>query len=84
MGYFLGFDVSTTATKAVLVDGAGRVVATGSSGYALSVPRPLWAEQDPALWWRAAVESTRAALEQAGVGASSSVRAVGLTGQMHG
>ncbi|MEM1178738.1 MAG: xylulokinase [Acidobacteriota bacterium] len=83
MAYFLGFDVSTTATKAVLVDEGGRVASTASSAYDLSVPKPLWAEQDPELWWRAARESVRAAMEKVGAGAAS-IRSIGLTGQMHG
>lgn len=50
MSHFLGIDVSTTATKALLADGAGRVVATGSATYDYETPRPRWTEQDPALW----------------------------------
>ncbi|MGZ8566724.1 MAG: xylulokinase, partial [Actinomycetota bacterium] len=46
-------------------------------------PRPLWSEQDPALWWHATGIAVRAALDAAGVDASA-VEAVGLTGQMHG
>ena len=83
MSYFLGIDVSTTATKAVLVDEKGRVAATAVNGYELSIPRPLWAEQDPALWWTAAQKSIREALAKVDA-APSEVVAVGLTGQMHG
>ncbi len=49
MTCLLGIDVSTTATKAVLVDEHGRTVAVASSTYDLSTPKPLWAEQDPLL-----------------------------------
>ncbi len=83
MGVVLGIDVSTTATKAVLVDGAGRVVGIASSGYGFEAPRPLWSEQDPALWWAAAQEAIPRALAVAGL-AGDDVEAVGLTGQMHG
>jgi xylulokinase len=82
-GLVLGIDVSTTATKAILVDPDGRVVAAGAAEYPLSVPRPLWSEQDPALWWSGATTAIRAALATAGV-AGAEVAAVGLTGQMHG
>ncbi|MDX1501372.1 MAG: xylulokinase [Thermoanaerobaculia bacterium] len=81
--HLLGIDVSTTATKAVLVDAGGRVAAVGSSPHGLATPRPLWAEQEPDEWWGAA----RAAVGEALVAASAeaaSVVAVGLTGQMHG
>ena len=50
-GYVLGIDVSTTATKAVLVDPAGAVAGVGLAEYGFETPRPLWSEQDPALWW---------------------------------
>ena len=49
--HVLGIDVSTTATKAILVDEAGEVVGVGSAEYDYDVPRPLWSEQDPQLWW---------------------------------
>jgi xylulokinase len=83
MSLLLGLDVSTTATKAVLVDGSGTVVGVGSSAYGLETPRPLWAEQDPNLWTEAAPRSIERALEAAATDASA-VEAVGLTGQMHG
>lgn len=79
----LGIDVSTTATKALLIDDSGNVVAVAATEYSFETPRPLWSEQDPALWWNGAVRSIRLALEQAGVDGSA-VDAIGLTGQMHG
>lgn len=82
-GLVLGIDVSTTATKAVLVDESGDVRATASSGYDLMVPEPLWAEQDPERWWQAAQIAIRLALEEADA-TGADVCAVGLTGQMHG
>ena len=51
MGVVLGIDVSTTATKALLVDERGAVLGVASSGYPFDQPHPLWSEQDPALWW---------------------------------
>ena len=83
MGLVLGIDVSTTATKAILMrpDGAVRGVASASYGY--DTPRPLWSEQDPRLWWDGAVAAVRGVLADDGT-AGSEVEAVGLTGQMHG
>lgn len=83
MAFVLGLDVSTTATKAVLVDESGKVSATGVSDYDFSSPQPMWSEQDPALWWQATQVAIRSALESIGVGADQVV-AIGLTGQMHG
>jgi xylulokinase len=75
--------VSTTATKAVVVDAAGAVRAVAASGYPLQTPRPLWSEQDPERWWAACVEAIRTALADSGV-RGDDVEAVGLAGQMHG
>lgn len=80
--FVLGIDVSTTATKAVLVD-AGGSVAIGSREYGFDQPQPLWSEQDPRLWDDGATAAIRAALASAGV-AGDAVVGVGLTGQMHG
>jgi xylulokinase len=79
----LGIDVSTTATKAVLVDEHGAVAAIGAAEYPYEVPQPGWSEQDPALWWTGTVAAVRSALAAADVDGSAVV-AVGLTGQMHG
>jgi xylulokinase len=83
MGLVLGIDVSTTATKAILIDPTGEVRGTGIVEYAFQMRRPLWSEQDPAVWWDAAQSAIRAALAAAGA-AGEDVEAVGLTGQMHG
>jgi xylulokinase len=81
--HVLGIDVSTTATKAVLVDDGGRVAAVGTAQYDYSVPAPLWSEQDPDLWWNGAQAAIREAMASAGIGGAD-VAAVGLAGQMHG
>lgn len=83
MRHVLGLDVSTTATKAVLVDQSGRVVGVGSSEYPFDTPHPLWAEQDPQLWWRGTATAVAGALEAAAI-KGNEIDAVGLTGQMHG
>ena len=83
MALVLGLDVSTTATKAIIVDEAGAVRGIGSAEYTYDVPRPLWSEQDPVLWWDATQGAIRLAMAAAGIGAGE-VAAVGLTGQMHG
>ncbi len=83
MAVVLGIDVSTTATKAVLIDETGSVRGTGLAEYGYEVPHPLWSEQDPALWWDGAIAAIRSVLTSTGVPASE-VAAIGLTGQMHG
>jgi xylulokinase len=48
--YFLGIDVSTTATKALLIDEGGVVASVAATEYSFETPQPLWSEQDPALF----------------------------------
>jgi xylulokinase len=83
VGLVLGIDVSTTATKAVLVDEAGAVRGVGTSEYGFRVPHPLWSEQDPDLWWTAAVSAIGSVMASTGT-TGADIDAIGLTGQMHG
>lgn len=81
----LGIDLGTSTAKAVLIDASGRVRATASAGYAISAPRPGWAEQAPEDWRRAATKAVRAlAAEPTAAAALAGLRAIGLSGQMHG
>jgi xylulokinase len=48
----LGIDIGTTATKALVIDDEGRVVAEAERPSELRSPHPGWAEEDPAQWWR--------------------------------
>ena len=83
MSYFIGIDSSTTATKALLMDESGGIVAVASSEYSYQTPQPLWSEQSPDLWWEATVASIQKILVQSGA-PGSEVKGIGLTGQMHG
>ena len=83
MSYLVGIDISTTATKALIMDESGRVVAVGRSEYSAASPRPHWSEQDPELWWKGTVAAVRRALGRAGI-TGAEVSGIGLTGQMHG
>ncbi len=65
--YLLGVDFGTESVRAGLVDAQGRVVASAAEGYPTYFPRPAWAEQEPADWWRAGVAAIRACLAQSGV-----------------
>jgi len=82
----LGIDIGTTGARAILVDSRdGRVVAGATREYPLHTPRPLWAEQDAEDWWRGAAGAVREALDVARrETGTADVRAVGLSGQMHG
>jgi len=81
MNLYLGIDVGTSSTKAILMDEQGRAVASASREYPLSTPRNGWAEQHPHLWRDAALEAIHELA--AGVDAAD-IKSIGLTGQMHG
>jgi len=83
MRHFLGIDVSTTGSKALLINEQGVVISTAVSPHTLSTPKPLWSEQDPLQWWSATCNSIREVLKNSGVNPEA-IAAIGLTGQMHG
>lgn len=83
MAYFLGIDTSTTSSKALIIDGLGKVISVASSPHTLQTPKPLWSEQNPEEWWGAVSASIKSALEKAGI-TGEQITAIGLTGQMHG
>jgi xylulokinase len=81
---FLGIDVGTGGTRAVLVDRRGLVVASAASEHAAIQSEHIgWAEQEPEDWWRAAREAIAGVMVQAEL-AGAEIQAIGLTGQMHG
>ncbi len=80
---YLGIDIGTSAVKAVLCDDEGRVTAQADDPLSVSRPHPLWSEQDPEDWW-STVDSVVCRLAKAAATDIKGVRAIGLTGQMHG
>jgi xylulokinase len=81
--YLLGIDIGTSGSKALLINTAGKVVASQTTSYPMFTPRPLWAEQNPQDWWEATKTSIKGVLAEAGISASE-IAGIGLTGQMHG
>jgi xylulokinase len=81
---FLGIDVGTSGTRALVIDELGKVIASGSEEHApFASPNPGWAEQDPRDWWRATGVAVRKALSSSGL-AAAEIACVGFSGQMHG
>lgn len=77
---FLGIDIGTSGVKAILVDEEQSIVDQASSPLTVNRSQPLWSEQAPADWWAA----TCAAVKSLDPLKRSAVKAVGLSGQMHG
>lgn len=84
MNYWMGIDVGTGGTRALLIDETGRVKAGFTAAHAdMEMEHPLWAEQHPDDWWRAAQEAIQGVLKQTGI-AGSAIKGIGFSGQMHG
>jgi xylulokinase len=77
----LGIDLGTRSVKAMLLSDDGRTLGLASAGYDVSAPHPGWAESSPDDWWQAVAVSVR---EACAAHRGAEVRAIGLSGQMHG
>ncbi len=83
MYYLIGIDVGTSATKTVLFDEKGTIMASASAGYPLYQPQNGWAEQRPEDWRDAVLKTLKQVTVQAGVPAAD-IKGIGISGQMHG
>ena len=77
---YIGLDLGTSGLKGILMSDTQEVVAEASAPLSVQRPHEGWSEQSPNDWI-AAAETVLDALAPHGLGA---VRAIGLSGQMHG
>jgi len=80
---YLGIDLGTSGVKVIILDDNDVLVAQASSPLTVSRPAPLWSEQNPSDWWQA-TNLAIAELQQDNADSLKQVKAVGLSGQMHG
>lgn len=80
---FLGIDLGTSSVKLILLDDNQCMITSSSSALAISRPQPLWSEQNPADWWTA-VQKAFLDIKQTHPEQLKQLRAIGLSGQMHG
>jgi xylulokinase len=78
---YIGIDLGTSGVKAILLNEQGEVVASQTEKLTVSRPHPLWSEQDPEQWWLATDRALKALSKQHSL---STVKALGIAGQMHG
>lgn len=77
----LGIDLGTSAVKSLLTGDDGALLAQASAPVATHNPAPLHSEQDPEDWWQAVTASLATLARDHDL---RRVRAIGLSGQMHG
>ena len=82
-GTTLGIDLGTSELKLGLVDAQGALIASAGAPLTVSRPHPHWSEQDPQDWWDALLAAANALRAKHPEGWSA-VKAIGLSGQMHG
>ncbi|GLO60354.1 xylulokinase [Vibrio sp. MACH09] len=78
---YIGIDLGTSGVKVLLLDNEDQIVATHSEPLTVSRPQPLWSEQDASHWWSATDKGMKKLQQQHDL---SRVKAIGLSGQMHG
>lgn len=77
---FLGIDVGSGGTKAILLDKEGKPVQSAEISYSFDVPQEGWTEHDPEQWWEACISAIKKLFE---IHDPSTVEAIGISGQMH-
>jgi xylulokinase len=82
-GNFLGIDLGTSELKILLMNSAGQVVNTTTSSFTVEQPHPHWSEQNPESWLVALYLACQE-LNKKEPQAYFQIKAVGLSGQMHG
>jgi xylulokinase len=79
----LVYDIGTTSVKCAIFNGGLDIAASVSVPYKTEYPRPLWAEQNPELFWAAAVQGTKDLFAKID-GKEFQIEAIGLDGHMNG
>jgi gluconokinase len=80
--YFIGVDIGTTSTKAIVFSATGAIKGSANYGYPLLSPYPGWSEQDPTAIFAAVMDALREAIQQANI-AASAVGAIAFSAAMH-
>ncbi len=80
---YLGLDLGTSGVKATLIDSAQQAIAEGHGTLTVERPHPMWSEQDPQSWV-SACEAAIAQVKAQAPTAFAALRAIGVSGQMHG
>jgi glycerol kinase len=79
-GHVLAIDQGTTSSRAMVFDGAMRIVASAQAEFAQHFPQSGWVEHEPEDIWESVLATARQALANAGLDARQ-IAAIGITNQ---
>lgn len=82
MQSLLGLDIGTSGVKGILINLNGDIIVKRLENYGLSTPEVGWTEQDPDDWWEATKKVIQDIVQDASFD-SSSIKGIGISGQMH-
>lgn len=80
---YLGLDIGTSGVKALLIDEKQTTIATANGALDVARPHTGWSEQNPDDWIKATRKAIGSLKENHGTQLAL-VKAIGLSGQMHG
>ena len=80
---YLGIDLGTSGVKVIILDEQDQLIAQASEPLSVSRPAPLWSEQAPSDWWQSTCAAVKT-LQTHNSAELAAVKAIGLSGQMHG
>ena len=78
---YIGLDLGTSGLKGIVIDDAQTICAEATAPLQVTRPKAGWSEQAPQDWLEAAEAVLSSLAAQADL---SAVRAIGLSGHMHG
>lgn len=81
MNTYIGIDLGTSGTKFLLVAANGEILAENTQSYEVCYPHSGWSEQNPELWYKAALTGLKKLLQGQD---KSAVKGISFGGQMHG
>lgn len=82
MKYLIGVDFGGGSSKATLLRGDGKIIATAAKEYPTIYPKEGWAEQNPEDSWQAFVENVRAVMQK-GAASPEDILCICLDGATH-
>ncbi len=82
MEYLIGIDIGTSGIKSIIIDTNGSILGSDTYELNITIPKPLWAEQNPEDWWKGTVETLKGVIKKTNINPGN-IKGIGLSGQMH-